>query len=352
MGRPHTMAAPRSVLMKLREHRPASISGARQLALAVLCLLSMVLFACASSPRVHAPDLVLSTAVHRVVPCLGPDSGPVELERDQDLVVLVHGCNSSIAKFKNLAEVFQSRGQRAVCFTYDDRDSLVSVARELQTALAALEPQLGTGQVTVIGHSQGGLIARQAVAKQGDFSPKVSELVTISTPFAGIHSAHDCGLLPLHIFTFGITVGVCQAIAGRKWTEIHDRAPFVRSPPPLAPKVERHLAIISDEMGACRTRDEQGRCTELDAVFTVQEQALDYVAGPRVQSKIVRAGHAQIVGEEGVVPFALISLLEAEQVLMRAPLGPSQTSLAKAQDLARIYRAHALKHAIAQALQL
>lgn len=294
-----------------------------------------MLLACTSTPQRHAPDVVLSTAVHRVVPCLEPDTGPIQIERDKDLIVLVHGCNSSIAKFKNLAEVFQARGQQAVCFTYDDRDSLVSVAQDLQTALAALEPQLGSGKVTVIGHSQGGLIARHATAKQANFSPNVSQLVTISTPFSGIRSARDCGIVPLHIFTFGITVGVCQIIAGRKWTEIHNRAPFVLTPPVLAPAVKRHLAVLTDETQACRKRGANNRCLEQDYVFSLQEQALNYVNEARVQAEVVRAGHAQIVGEEGVVPVALIRLLEAEHILNRVHSAAGAKIEA---DLARIYR--------------
>lgn len=294
--------------------------GARARAAGTALLLGLSLLGC---QRHHAdPNHPLSTSLHRVVRCLEPDQGPVELEPNRDLVVLVHGCNSSIAKFKNLAEVFRARGQQAVCFTYDDRDSLVSVANELTVALSGVAPQMGSGRITVIGHSQGGLIARRALT-QVDHSPaEVTQLVTISTPFFGIRSARDCGLMPLHILTFGITVGVCQAIAGRKWTEIHDRAPFVTTPPPLSPEVARHLAILTDETASCRSY-EGGKCVESDFVFTLEEQAIDYIRAARVEQKIVRSGHAAIVGEEGKVPRALISLLEREQIL--EPISSGET---------------------------
>ncbi len=259
----------------------------------------------------------LSTSLHRVVHCLDPSRGPVDVQRDQDLVVLVHGCNSSIARFKNLAEVFKSRGQQAACFTYDDRDSLISVANELTVALTSVAAELGSGKIKVIGHSQGGLIARHAMTRMDESPAQVSELVTISTPFSGIRSARDCGRMPLHIFTFGITVGICQMIAGRKWTEIHDRAPFVTEPPPLASEVERHLAVMTDERDSC---DKKERCTS-DFVFSLAEQSTHYIEDDRVIERVVVAGHTKIVGEDQEVPEELITLLEEESVL--APPDPS-----------------------------
>lgn len=247
--------------------------------------------------------------------------------------MLVHGCNSSIAKFKNLAEVFQSRGQQAVCFTYDDRDSLISVADELNVALTALSPDLGSGKVTVIGHSQGGLIARHAASSADQVPVHVERLLTVSTPFAGIRSARDCGSLPMHIFSFGITVGICQSIAGRKWTEIHERAPFILSPPPLPREVERHLAVITDESGSCR-RYEESKCVDSDDVFSLDEQSVRNLVDRQIDTKIVRSGHTAIVGEEQIVPVALIDLLEQEKVLK---LPASATLEARRQLLEQIY---------------
>ena len=305
-----------------------------------LLVAGLALLGCGgTAPAQGAPpsSALLSTALHRVVRCLEPERGPFEVQRDQDLVVLVHGCNSSIAKFKNLAEVFRSRGQQAACFTYDDRDSLISVADELNVALDALHHELGTGRITVVGHSQGGLIARQASTAVDKSPAQVTQLVTISTPFSGIHSARDCGFLPLHIFTFGITVGVCQIIAGRKWTEIHDRAPFMLRPPPLAPEVARHLAVMTDETGSCL--DQQGpSCGHDDFIFSLQEQALNYVNETRVEPLVVRSGHTEIVGEGGRVPVVLISVLEAEGILRPSPAA----GLAERQALLeRIYRGEA-----------
>lgn len=284
-------------------------------ALAVACL---VFAGCGGSTS--APDAPRGGALQRVVHCQEPERGAVDVRRDEDLVVLVHGCNSSISKFENLAQEFEARGQQVVCFSYDDRDSLISAARELNVALDALRGKLGSGHVILIGHSQGGLIARQAATAVDQSPVQVTQLVTIASPFSGIRSARDCGSLPLHIFTFGITVGVCQIAAGRKWTEIHGRAPFMVSPPALAPEVKSHLAVLTDEVGACRVRDD-AHCEENHVVFSLQEQALDYLEDARVRSQVVRAGHAEIVGEGGHVPDVLIALLEEEGILRESSAG-------------------------------
>lgn len=314
------MTAPRLKSKACRNHMPRGLGA--------WLFLSCNLLSC--SQHHGRPLHPLSTSLHRVVRCLDPEKGPVELERDRDLVVLVHGCNSSIAKFKNLAEVFRTRGQQAVCFTYDDRDSLVSVANELTVALTAVASQIGAGRVTVIGHSQGGLIARQAVTQADRTPAEVTQLVTISSPFFGIAKARDCGLMPLHILSFGVTVGICQAIAGRKWTEIHGRAPFVTHPAPLPPEVKRHLAILTDERASCRTY-EGDACVEDDFVFSLGEQSVEYIGGRNVQSTVVRSGHTAIVGEEDKVPTALISLLQREQIL----IPPSKSTEAAQQSWLR-----------------
>jgi len=277
-----------------------------------LGLVCIVFAGCRSSAL--SPDARDEKALHRLVDCQNPEQGVADVRRDEDLVVLVHGCNSSIVKFQNLAAEFESRGQQVACFPYDDRDSMVSSARELNIALDALRGRLGSGHVTLIGHSQGGLIARQAATAVDESPVQVTQLVTISAPFSGIRSARSCGNLPLHILTFGISVGVCQMIAGRKWTEIHGHAPFMVAPPALAPEVQHHLAVVTDEADACRGRRDK-QCEQDNVMFTLQEQGLRHLEEKRVERQVVRAGHSAIVGEEGRVSAALVGLLEAENIL-------------------------------------
>ncbi len=240
----------------------------------------------------------------------------LSLEMGQPVTVLVHGCNSSAAKFGTLADVFALYGQKAICFSYDYRDSMESSALELERSLLALESQFRPSDVTVIAHSQGGLVARAAL-RQDDSSrsgSRVSSLVTVSTPFAGIESSSHCGLMALHVLSLGITVGVCQAIAGRKWTEIYPGSPFIDEPGPLGNAVNSHLMVVTDEQGAC-LRMERGKCAETDFVFSLEEQEAAQVMDSRTTNHRVRAGHTEIVGEQGLPPHKLIQILQQHGVL-------------------------------------
>lgn len=232
------------------------------------------------------------------------------------MTVLVHGCNSSAAKFGTLADVFALYGQQAICFSYDYRDSMESSALELERSLLALNSQFRPAEVTVIAHSQGGLVARAALRHDdsSESGSHVSRLVTISTPFAGIESSSHCGLMALHVLSFGITVGICQAIAGRKWTEIYPGSPFIDEPGQLGSSVNSHLMVITDEQGAC-LRVKDGKCAETDFVFSLEEQEAAQVMDSRTTSHRVRAGHVEIVGEQGLPPHKLIGLLQHHGVL-------------------------------------
>ena len=89
-------------------------------------------------------------------------------------------------------------------------------------------------------------IARRAFVGQGEGALGSRDgfryqLVTVSSPFNGIEASSDCGSLLLHIVTLGISVGICQIIAGTMWTEIYPRSAFMRSPGTLVSGVERHI---------------------------------------------------------------------------------------------------------------
>lgn len=238
------------------------------------------------------------------------------LSPGEPVTVLVHGCNSSAAKFGTLAEVFALHDQKAICFSYDYRDSLESSARELERSLSWLGGRFRPREVTVIGHSQGGLIARAALreSESPQVPAEVSRLVTISTPFAGIDSSSHCGLTALHVLSFGVTVGVCQAIAGRKWTEIYPGAPFITDPGELAHSVRSHLLVTTDEKDSCLSM-ENGKCAEPDFVFSIEEQEALQIMNQRTIRHRVRAGHVEIVGEQGQPPHKLIKILQQHKLL-------------------------------------
>lgn len=312
----------------------------RRVALLALLALCLLHGACAHAPE--TAELTLGAGQSLRLPglaaCRDPGDGSIGIDPDRPTVVLVHGCTSSGGRFRALAEVFELHGQQALCFNYDDRESLDDSAAGLRAALRGLGEHMRTGGLTVLGHSQGGLVARTALSaseQDGDPPALRFDLVTVSSPFAGIRAAADCGSLGLHLLSLGVTVGICQIATGSKWNEIHPRAARVRSPAPLRSSVTRHLAILTDERETCRRRDTAGGCVESDFVFALAEQDNARVVGvPRAVRAEVAAGHVEIVGESGQRPVKLLAVLREHGVLRPLPAASEDTLAAL---LARLY---------------
>ena len=289
-----------------------------------LCLLSLALVGCGGSviqtSPLHFGD---STAVEidGLTPCTARSTQPAQLDPESPLIVLVHGCNDSAARFTALAEVFEAHDQQAVCFTYESRDRIDTGARRLARSLAQLEQNVPGQPITVIGHSQGGLVSRLAVTEplgEAELSADY-RLVTVSSPFAGIHMARHCALEWLYPLSLGITPAICHGVAGRNWTEIHRGAKIVEQPGLLRPEVAEYLQIRTDEREACRVRAEDGSCIEDDYVFSLEEQQNPLSIDPRSQTLEVAAGHVEIVGDGGSVPTVLIDVLQAKGVMNPTP---------------------------------
>ncbi len=255
-----------------------------------------------------------------LTPCTSRSVQPADLDPSAPLVLLVHGCNDSAARFTKLAEVFEAHGQQAICFSYESRDTIDVGARRLADSLAELESSAPGQPITIIGHSQGGLVSRRALTATFDGGAKLGgdyELVTVSSPFAGIERARHCSMRWLHGLSLGITVGICRAVAGRNWREIHRRAALVQEPGGLQSGVTDHLQVRTDERETCRVRRSDGTCEEDDFVFSLEEQDNPRTMEARVRAREVAAGHVEIVGGPGVVPTLLIALLQEEGIMKR-----------------------------------
>ena len=141
--------------------------------------------------RLPPPDRALSIA--GLGPCTDNPDRSLHLKAGEPVTVLVHGCFGSSGQFRALAQVLAFQGQQSACFTYDDRAALDDSAAALRRAATLLAGQAGSPPVTVIGHSQGALIARRALTDALEPTPSLPatqavdwRLVTISGPFSGI----------------------------------------------------------------------------------------------------------------------------------------------------------------------
>lgn len=287
--------------------------------------------------RLPTPDTTLD--IPGLGPCTDNPDRRLHIDASQPVHVLVHGCFGSSGQFRGLAQVLAFHGQQAACFTYDDRAKLADSAAELRSALTQLAARSRVPQVTVIGHSQGALIARRSLtetlAEPLPARPLGLRLVTVSGPFAGIEAARTCGRTWLYPLTLGLLPVSCYVTTGAKWTDITFSSRFIREPGSLAAPVLDHLKIDTDERNTCR-RTEAGRCVESDDIFSLDEQRHPAVESePRLKRVLVNAGHVEIVGDKREAPMKLLSVLQAEGVLRPTP--PTQ-ALAFERLLSRVYR--------------
>ena len=254
-------------------------------------------------------------------PCSASADTTLQIDRNKPVIVLTHGCLDSAARFKALGKVFAFQGQQAICFTYNDRDSLLKSGSELSNALQQLSEHQNNKKMTVIAHSQGGLIARKALTTQHaktkwEDNPPQINLVTISAPFSGIDAANHCGSKTWRTVSLGLVSSICWVISGDKWFEITDASEFIQNPGVLLPQLQRHLKIDTDEQGSCRSFGPNNQCLESDFVFNLDEQRLKPIDQPTEVKRIeIAAGHTEIVGDYQTPPEKLITALQQEGIM-------------------------------------
>ena len=279
------------------------------------------------------PKADISVEIPSLSNCTHPEQTELNLDSGQPVIVIVHGCFSSAGRFRSLADVFAFHGQQAICFNYDDRASLVESSSQLITAITQLSDVMRHPDINVIGHSQGGLVARRAFIDERPDSFNVGHanisLTTISTPFGGIRSASHCGSRAYAWFSLGISRAVCKLVTGDKFREIPPGSDFIEYPGKLLPTLSEHLKISTDETDSCRAYNARGACTDDDFVFSVAEQtqeAIDDDVG--LSSVLVKAGHVEIVGDSQSVPTKLIGVLQQHNILNATPKEKSEELVA------------------------
>jgi pimeloyl-ACP methyl ester carboxylesterase len=284
------------------------------------------------------PATNMTVDIPSLTPCTDNPDHRLHLKLGQPVDVLVHGCFGSSGQFRGLAQVLAFHGQQTVCFTYDDRAGLTDSAMKLRRAIDLLVAQTHASRITIIGHSQGALVAHKSltILPIAPASPAADlRLVTISGPFSGIAAAQTCGRTWLYPVTLGLVPLSCYAATGAKWVDITYSSRFILEPGTLIPQVSNYLKIDTDERGTCR-HEKAGRCVESDDIFSLAEQRNSTVETDRREQRVeIHAGHVEIVGDKRVAPTKLISILQEQGVILRT--GPERLS-AFNRLLARIYQ--------------
>lgn len=272
--------------------------------------------------RLPSPNAVLN--VRHLRPCTDSPERTLHLNTNYPVTVLVHGCNGSAGRFRSLAQLYAFHGQQAVCFSYDDRDSLLLSSGQLISALDELASNLRDHDLTVIGHSMGGLVARKAMEldRRGEWRRNEAsiKLATVSAPLAGIRAASTCGSSLLHWLSLGAVPGICWLVTGDNWYEITSQSSFIRRPGPLLPSVQRYIKVVTDERDTCRRTSANGTCLESDYVFSRAEQYHPIIDNyPQLVNVEVEAGHVEIVGNKDVAPRKLLTILQQQGLLASTP---------------------------------
>jgi pimeloyl-ACP methyl ester carboxylesterase len=298
----------------------------------VLAIAVLALTACAlpyvpdSQPletgRLPMPDVAVS--IPQLGPCTDAPDRTLRFNSNYPMTVLVHGCNGSAGEFRSLAQLYAFHGQQSVCFSYNDRDSLLVSSRQLIGALDDLAGRLRSHRLTVIGHSMGGLVARKALERdrRGERTPGDANigLVTVSAPIGGIAVASTCGSPLLQWVSLGMVPATCWLVTGDNWYEITKYSDFIRHPGPLSPSVRQYLKVVTNERGTCRRRTQGGTCLESDYIFSLAEQYQPVVDSyPQLTNVQVDAGHVEIVGYRDVAPRKLIAILQQHGMMAPTP---------------------------------
>jgi hypothetical protein len=126
-------------------------------------------------------------------------------------IVFVHGIRSTHDTFQRLADKLYDEGIRQPnfqfgYFDYDYHKSIAESGRLLAENLKTYLNDLGE-QVTIVGHSMGGLVARLALLQNGHELPFVKRLVMLGTPNHGT----------LHTGQLGILSQCFRELTGRIW---------------------------------------------------------------------------------------------------------------------------------------
>jgi hypothetical protein len=270
------------------------------------------------------PEPNVAVNISNLGPCTDSSDRTVRFNSNHPIAILVHGCKGSAGRFRTLAQLYAFHGQQAVCYSYDDRDSLVDIADQLILDLDTLSKHTNNQALTVIGHSMGGLITRKAfeIDRPNSLSQDRADirLATVSAPLAGIRDAKTCGYKSLQWLSLGILPGLCWMVSGDNWSEITAQSKFIREPKPLHPSVSQYLKVVTDEKDTCRQRDPEGRCIQSDYVFALDEQYHSVIDSySRMTNVVVEAGHVEIVGYKDVAPRKLLSILQQNGLMASTP---------------------------------
>jgi len=213
----------------------------------------------------------------------------------------VHGCKARPGGFCRWRSCMLSR-QQAVCFSYDDRASLVRVSGELIAALDGLAGHMHNRQLTVMGHSMGGLVSE----RHWSATARAWNAPTWNCGYSPSRRRSPASALPRPAATAGAMAEPGVVPASARWY----RRQLVRDHLGLDSSAARAAAahgtailkIVTDERGHLPALDANGAVSRAIMSSALGEQYQPVVTARRLTNVEVDAGHVEIVGDRNIVP--------------------------------------------------
>ena len=126
---------------------------------------------------------------------LRPFHENAKLDEADQIVLLVHGFNSSTSQMGDLAEAIEKDLQtgdasiEVACFDYTSNDGISAVAASLEASLQTIIDKNSDCSISLVTHSMGGVAARMMIEKEGFAIDQIDRLIMVAPPNHGTELA-------------------------------------------------------------------------------------------------------------------------------------------------------------------